>query len=114
MRKALSLDGWLKEESLPEGWRVKRFSKNNITFVTDRGNLLRSQLEAIEYISTHLDSYTMSEIDQIKKYMMEIKDWVEPKKKPKKLKLEVRKPKLRKKMKIPTERKFQQWRKSSL
>ena len=34
MRKALSLDGWLKEEALPEGWRVKRFSKNNITFVT--------------------------------------------------------------------------------
>ena len=87
MRKALSLDGWLKEESLPEGWRVKRFSKNNLAFVTDRGNLLRSQLEAINYISTHLDSYTMSEIDQIKKYMTEIKDWVKPKKKPKKLKL---------------------------
>ena len=34
MRKALSLDGWLKEEALPEGWRVKRFSKNNLIFVT--------------------------------------------------------------------------------
>ena len=81
MREALSSDGWLKEETLPKGWRVKRHNVNNVTFLTDTAELLRSQVDAIQYISTHLHRYEISEIDQIKKFMEEIKHWVKPQKK---------------------------------
>ena len=87
MREALSLDGWVKEESLPKGWRVKRRGMNNVTFfLTDTGDLLRSQVDVIQYISTNLNSYGIFEIDQIKRFMEEIKHWVKPQKKIRRIK----------------------------
>ena len=85
MREALSLDGWMKEEALPMGWRVRRPSLNKVTFLTNTAELLRSQEEAIQYISTNLHSYDISEVDQIKRFMEEIKHWVKPQKKSRKL-----------------------------
>ena len=87
MREALSLDGWFKEEMLPKGWWVKRQNLNNMAFLTDRGDLLRSQEDAIQYISNNLHRYGITEINQIKRFMLEIKDWVKPKKKMKKSKV---------------------------
>ena len=81
MREALSLDGWLKEETLPKGWRVKRLGMNKEIFLTDTADLLRSQVEAIKYISKNLHSYELSEVDQIKRFMEGIKHWVKPQKK---------------------------------
>ena len=87
MREALSLDGWFKEEMLPKGWWVKRHNLNNMAFLTDRGDLLRSQEDAIQYISNNLHRYGITEINQIKRFMEEIKHWVKPKKKMKKSKV---------------------------
>ena len=79
------MDGWMKEEALPMGWRVKRPSMNKVTFLTNTAELLRSQAEAIQYISTNLHSYDISEVDQIKRFMEGIKHWVKPQKKSRRL-----------------------------
>ena len=66
MRSTFKTDGWQMDSKLPESWLWKR-STNQMMFLSPKGALFKSKVEAVNHMKSHEDS--PSDIELMSNFM---------------------------------------------
>ena len=73
MWSTLSVEGWVPDERLPKGWRVRskdRLKDNwQFYFLSPQMEIFKSNKAVLDYISSQSDTYTQEDFDKVKTWI---------------------------------------------
>ena len=73
MWSTLSVEGWVPDERLPKGWRVRskdRLKDNwQFYFLSPQMEIFKSNKAVLDYISAQSDTYTQEDFDKVKTWI---------------------------------------------